>query len=106
MAEILSIFEAMFELLNDTVPDHTITVIWIAGLLFASFSSLFSVVNPLAAMPIFLSLTDRFSEKDRIQTEKKASFYMFGVLITFLLIGTYILTFSEFPLRESVLPAA
>jgi multiple antibiotic resistance protein len=85
--------EAMLELLNDTIPGHTVTIIGLAGLLFVSFSSLFSVVNPLAAMPIFLSLTDRFNEYERIQTAKKASFYMFGVLITFLLIGTYILSF-------------
>lgn len=83
----------MFELISEVVPEHTISIIGIAGLLFASFTSLFSVVNPLAAMPLFLSLTDRFSERERVQTAKKASFYMFGVLITFLLIGTYILSF-------------
>jgi multiple antibiotic resistance protein len=83
----------MFEIFSDTIPEHTITMIGAAGLLFASFSSLFSVVNPLAAMPLFLSLTDRFSEQERIQTAKKAGLYMFGVLITFLLIGTYILSF-------------
>ncbi len=89
----ISIFIAMLEFISEAVPEHTISIIGIAGLLFASFTSLFSVVNPLAAMPLFLSLTDRFSEKERIQTAKKASFYMFGILITFLLIGTYILSF-------------
>ncbi|MCC5940907.1 MAG: MarC family NAAT transporter [Balneolaceae bacterium] len=83
----------MFELISEAVPEHTISIIGVAGLLFASFTSLFSVVNPLAAMPLFLSLTDRFSERERIQTAKKASLYMFGILITFLLIGTYILSF-------------
>ncbi len=83
----------MFEFVADTIPEQTAYLIGTGALLFASFTSLFSVVNPLAAMPLFLSLTDRFSEKERIQTAKKASFYMFGVLITFLLIGTYILSF-------------
>lgn len=87
------IFVAMLEIISEVVPEHTISIIGIAGLLFASFTSLFSVVNPLAAMPLFLSLTDRFSEKERIQTAKRASLYMLGVLITFLLIGTYILNF-------------
>lgn len=83
----------MFEAIIETIPEHSSTILGIAGLLFASFTSLFSVVNPLAAIPVFLSLTGRFSDEERIQTAKKASFYMFGVLITFLLIGTFILSF-------------
>lgn len=83
----------MFELISETVPEHTTTILGIAGLLFASFTSLFSVVNPLAAIPLFLSLTDRFENSERIQIAKKASIYMFGVLIIFLLIGTFILSF-------------
>ncbi|TVQ67253.1 MAG: MarC family NAAT transporter [Balneolaceae bacterium] len=68
-------------------------MIGVAGLLFASFTSLFSVVNPLAAMPIFLSLTEKYGERERVQTAKKAGIYMLGVLLTFLLIGTFILSF-------------
>lgn len=83
----------MFEIVTDSVPEHTATLIGVWGLFFASFTSLFSVVNPLAAMPIFLSLTDRFTEKERIHTANKAVIYMFCVLITFLLIGTFILSF-------------
>jgi multiple antibiotic resistance protein len=83
----------MIELISEAVPEHSVVVLGMAGLLFASFTSLFSVVNPLAAMPIFLSLTERFSEKERIKTAKKASIFMLGVLITFLLIGTFILSF-------------
>lgn len=83
---------AMFELFTET-PENSSYLIGLAGLLFASFTSLFSVVNPLAAMPLFLSLTDRFSETERIHTAQKASLYMFGVLLTFLLIGTFILSF-------------
>ena len=80
-------------ILFQNIPEHTTEILGIAGLLFASFTSLFSVVNPLAAMPIFLSITDHHTEKERIQTAKKAVIYMFGVLITFLLIGTFILSF-------------
>jgi multiple antibiotic resistance protein len=83
----------MFESFSNSIPEHTTYFLGIAGLLFASFTSLFSVVNPLAAMPVFLSLTDRFSENERIHTAKKSAVYMFGILIIFLLIGTYILSF-------------
>ena len=93
MDEIISIFVPMFEFSADTVPEQTSYIIGVGALLFASFTSLFSVVNPLAAMPLFLSLTDRFSDAERNQTAKKATLYMFGVLITFLLIGTFILSF-------------
>ena len=68
-------------------------IIAYAGLFIASFTSLFSIVNPLAAMPVFLSLTSNYTPKDRTQTAKKATLYMFSVLIVFLLAGTYILNF-------------
>lgn len=83
----------MYQLISDTIPEHSATILGFAGLLFASFTSLFSVVNPLAAMPLFLSLTDRFSEKERIQTANKATLYMLGVLLVFLLVGTFIMSF-------------
>lgn len=83
----------MPEFIPETSSEHTTYLLGIAGLLFASFTSLFSVVNPLGAIPLFLSLTDRFSESERVQTAKKASFFMFGILITFLLLGSFILSF-------------
>lgn len=82
----------MFELFTDT-PENTSFLLGMVALLFASFTSLFSVVNPLAAMPLFMSLTDRFTAEERIHTAQKATMYMFGVLLTFLLIGTFILSF-------------
>jgi len=83
----------MIELFSEIIPEQSVAIIGVAGLLFASFTSLFSVVNPLAAMPLFLSLTERFNENERVKTAKRASIYMFGVLISFLLIGTFILSF-------------
>lgn len=44
-------------------------------------------------MPVFLSLTNRFEAEERTRTAKWASIYMFGVLILFLLIGTFVLSF-------------
>lgn len=83
----------MIELISDVTQESSSYLFDTLGLLAASFTSLFSVVNPLAAMPIFLSLTNRFEAAERTRTAKWASIYMFGVLILFLLIGTFVLSF-------------
>lgn len=62
-------------------------------LFFTAFTSIISVANPLAAMPVFLSLTERNTDRERISIAQKSSFYMFLVLIIFLLAGTYIMSF-------------
>lgn len=82
----------MEEFFNDIIPFSS-SVMGVGALLIASFTSLFSVVNPLAAMPVFLSLTEENTEAERRRTARKASIYMFLVLVIFLLIGTYILSF-------------
>lgn len=82
----------MEELFNDIIPFSTLFMSAL-GLFAASFSSLFSVVNPFAAMPVYISLMEGHTDPEKIRTARKASTYMFFVLITFLLIGTYILSF-------------
>lgn len=77
----------------DVATDLSTLFVSSAALLFASFTSLFSVVNPMAAAPVFLSLTGDYTQADRNRTAKWACIYMFGVLTTFLLVGTYILLF-------------
>ena len=62
-------------------------------LLIAAFTSIISVANPLAAMPVFLSLTELSTDSERTAIAKKSSFYMFGILLIFLLAGTYIMSF-------------
>lgn len=84
----------MFELISESaLPDNGSFLFTSIALLLASFTSLFSVANPLAAIPVFLSLTNRFTDEERVRTAKKASIYMFALLIIFLLIGTYVLNF-------------
>ena len=61
--------------------------------LVASFTSIISVANPLAAMPVFISLTEHSSDSERAYIAKKSSFYMFIILSIFLLAGTYIMSF-------------
>lgn len=77
----------------DDILTTTSEFMGVGALMLASFSSLFSVVNPLTAMPIFLSLTEDQSDQEKAVTARKASTYMFFVLIIFLLAGTYILSF-------------
>lgn len=61
--------------------------------LLAAFTSIISVANPLAAMPVFVTLTDNNTEAERIRIAKKSSIYMFMVLTIFLFGGTYIMSF-------------
>lgn len=84
----------MLELISDTsLPDNGSFLFTSIALLLGSFTSLFSVANPLAAIPVFLSLTNRFTDEEKVRTAKKASVYMFVLLMVFLLIGTYVLSF-------------
>ena len=62
-------------------------------MLIASFSSIFSIANPLAVMPVFLSLTDGDDESHRKRLAQKAALYMFLVLVVFLFGGTFIMRF-------------
>jgi multiple antibiotic resistance protein len=63
------------------------------ALFFATFSALFSVVNPLGAMPVYLALTANDSPGWREVQIRKAAIYLACILIAFFLIGSYILDF-------------
>lgn len=83
----------MFE---DLLSQSNVFTTYLSGtttLFIAAFTSIISVANPLAAMPVFLSLTEPNSDAERTYVAKKSSFYMFLVLIIFLLAGTYIMSF-------------
>lgn len=71
----------------------------------AAFTSIFSVANPLAVMPAFLSLTEGDDDAHRRWLAKKASFYMFLVLVVFLFAGTYIMSFLVSACPGYALPA-
>ena len=59
----------------------------------AILASLFSVVNPLGAIPVFLALTPGDTAAERRQTAMKTSVYFALLLIAFYLAGTGILSF-------------
>jgi multiple antibiotic resistance protein len=62
-------------------------------LVLATFTALFSVVNPFGAMPVFLALTEGYSKEAKKEQALKACIYMFCVLVVFFFAGTFILNF-------------
>lgn len=56
-------------------------------------AGLFSVVNPLGAIPMFLSLTTDYSAEERNRTSLLTSVYFILLLMCFFWTGTYILNF-------------
>ena len=57
------------------------------------FAALFSVVNPLGAVPVFISMTTEYSLIEKRRVAKDASVYFILILMTFFLFGSAILTF-------------
>ena len=65
----------------------------VANFIFITFTALFSVVNPLGAIPYFLSITHSMPEAVRNRISRKAAINVACILIAFLLLGTYIMGF-------------
>jgi multiple antibiotic resistance protein len=61
--------------------------------LIATFTTLFSVVNPFGAMPMFLTLTADDSNADRTATALRSCVYMVAILSVAFFGGQYILNF-------------
>jgi multiple antibiotic resistance protein len=59
----------------------------------ATLASIFSVVNPLGAVPVYLAMTPEYSTKERNRTSRLTSIYFFLILCLFFLAGTWILGF-------------
>lgn len=81
------------ESLLESIFTFSTDVMGTGALLLASFTSLFSVVNPITAMPLYMSMMEGHTTAEKIRTARKAAIYMFFVLIIFLFLGTYILSF-------------
>lgn len=56
-------------------------------------ASLFSVVNPLGAVPVFLAMTPTYTRPERARTALHTSIYFILILTVFFLAGTLILSF-------------
>ncbi len=62
-------------------------------LFIAVLAKLFSVVNPLGAVPLFLALTAGYSRQERRRTILHTSIYFTLILLAFFFGGSYILGF-------------
>lgn len=62
-------------------------------LFLTSFAALFSVLNPLGTLPVYVGLTDGYDNKKRRKTSFSAAFYALLILTVFFLIGNQILNF-------------
>ena len=63
------------------------------SLFIAVFGSLFSVVNPLGAVPVFLAMTPDYTEQERNHAARNTSIYFVLILTAFFLAGSSILGF-------------
>ncbi|MCH8567183.1 MAG: MarC family NAAT transporter [Balneolales bacterium] len=61
--------------------------------LFTTFISIFAIVNPLTAMPVFLALTQDLPNSERNQQALRGAIYMVVILGAFLFGGSYIISF-------------
>jgi multiple antibiotic resistance protein len=59
----------------------------------ATFLALFPIVNPLGGIPLFFSLTADFSPEERQRTALKTALYVVAILVTFMLVGRFVLNF-------------
>ena len=74
---------------------HAVSLTRLEGSVYARFSvlalsSIFFLVDPFAALPTFLAVTEGQDTKRRVRTARKASLTAVVVLTTFSLIGQYI----------------
>jgi multiple antibiotic resistance protein len=66
----------------------------ISGAIFlGTFIGLLPIINPLAAGPTFLAITDGDSEERRSRQALKGCFYMVCILVSFLIGGTFLMNF-------------
>lgn len=57
------------------------------------FVGLFAIIDPIAAVPVWLSLTKDYSKFRRTIILRKTVFFVFLILTTFLLLGNGVMTF-------------
>ncbi len=75
--------------------------------IFLATSSLFVIVDPLAAVPAFIAMTPSNTPADRVRMARLATLVMVGVLLAFALTGRWIfrflgITMSAFEIAASI----
>lgn len=56
-------------------------------------AAIFSIANPLGAIPLYLSLTSDDTPRSRLNNSIRISLYSLGILLVFFWIGIYLLNF-------------
>jgi len=70
----------------------------VVGLFIGMFTTLLAIINPLEALPIYLSLLDGKSDEEHRQVALRSCFYGVVLLFFFLILGTLILRVFGIPL--------
>jgi multiple antibiotic resistance protein len=65
----------------------------IANIFLLSYAGLFPIVNPIGNMPLFLSLSTEYSERERVALAGRIAVNCFIMLLGSMLIGSYVLEF-------------
>ena len=68
-----------------------VTHLW--GIFFGTVVALLPIINPLAAAVTFVAITEGDSAERRREQARKGCFYMVGILVSFLIGGTFIMNF-------------
>ena len=58
-----------------------------------AFSSLLAILNPLSAVPVFIAMTSTYDRAHRAATLRRAVFTAFIVMVSFAIMGSFILRF-------------
>ncbi|HEY4302611.1 MAG TPA: MarC family NAAT transporter [Candidatus Didemnitutus sp.] len=66
------------------------------GIFLGTVVGLLPIINPLASVPTFLAITEGDSEARRKEQLAKGCTYMVGILVSFLIGGTFIMNFFGF----------
>ena len=54
---------------------------------------LFSLINPMSALPVYITLTEDYSEENKLKTLRKTCIYIIIICITSYYVGVYLLHF-------------
>jgi multiple antibiotic resistance protein len=68
-----------------------VTHLW--AIFLGTIIGLLPIINPLSAGPTFLAITEGDSAEFRREQARKGCFYMVGILVSFLIGGTFIMNF-------------
>lgn len=59
----------------------------------ATYLALFPIVNPFGGIPFFFALTTGYDQRSRNYTALKTAWYVFVILVFFLFLGRFVLSF-------------